>query len=75
MANPTENKPWRFNGKADRYDHIVAGSHPLYARYEEVLDAAGNKSPIHLDMPALQTGRCPAGQARIWKRRPSKRFT
>ena len=32
-------KEWNFDdGRAARYDRAVSGDHPLYARYEEVLD-------------------------------------
>ena len=39
MNRPAEDRKWDYDDKAARYDEIVAGDHPMYDRYDEVLDA------------------------------------
>ena len=50
------NDPWNFDKKAARYDEIVEGEHPLYARYREVLDALVEKADIAPGTRVLHIG-------------------
>ncbi|MHC4717746.1 MAG: class I SAM-dependent methyltransferase [Planctomycetota bacterium] len=51
-----EHKTWTFDGRADRYDRIVAAGHPLYDRYEEVLEAAAERAGVLPGMRVLDVG-------------------
>ena len=54
--NTEEDKTWDFEHLADRYDKLVAGDQPLYARYDEVLDAVVAKAKVSAGMRVLDIG-------------------
>ena len=56
MSPSTYEREWGSDDKAGRYDEVVAGNHPLYGRYEEVLNAVVEKAAISRGKRVLDIG-------------------
>ena len=56
MNANAEERNWDFDDKADRYDRIVAANHPLYARYDEVLDEVVTRAEVSAGKRVLDIG-------------------
>ena len=56
MNQDAEDRKWNYDDKAARYDEIVAGDHPMYDRYDEVLDAVAELAGVAPGKRVLDIG-------------------
>lgn len=56
MTDPAADRAWCFDDQAGRYDDLVASGHPLYGRYNQVLDAVVAAAKVASGMRVLDVG-------------------